>query len=109
MSEQSTTIAPVVSNIPSIANYLQEDNDTKHLHLKFVNFSNPIDVLVGKHEIMVADGYLLTAEFWQTFYEQLEKGESSLRWINCTFAGVNAIFENIRKINNYEKLIGLLV
>ncbi|EFC41827.1 predicted protein [Naegleria gruberi] len=109
MSALSPLIIPVISNIANISQYLQEDNDSKNLQLKFVNYSNPIEVLNSGFEIIVADGYLLTPEFWQAFHHQLEKGESSLKWINCTFAGVNAIFENIRKTTDSSKLIQLLI
>lgn len=52
----------------------------------------------------------MTEEFFKTLYEQLkdESNDRHVKWIMCTFAGVNLIFDTIRKLEFSEHLLELL-
>jgi len=114
---------PVLSNITNLFDTLLSESNSLcgefskyNTRVEFVKFSEACSLLqddngnTTQYEVIMADAYLLTVDFWNLFREQLTNNTCKIKWIMCTFAGINAIFDNIRKLeNNGKDLIELLM
>ncbi|KAG2382306.1 hypothetical protein C9374_005508 [Naegleria lovaniensis] len=114
-------IIPVISNIFNFYQSLHDALERSDLKISIQFLSWPPNECPSKllssfeslpqyYPIIISDAYLLTEEFFKALYEQLkdESNHRHVKWIMCTFAGVNLIFDTIRKLECGEHLLELL-
>ncbi|KAL9645692.1 hypothetical protein ABK040_003425 [Willaertia magna] len=99
----------VLSNVPGAFDGLSTNKYlTEELGIKFIKYEKDSEELLN-YEIIIADAHILSVPFWENIYNHLLNNKQfKLKWIMNTFAGVNLLFDTIKKFDKHEHLLELL-